>query len=134
MKRAFLFGCAALAAVVGTGLLEQSPASAQTGDCYGELGEYRRPSESYGYDDRRRDDYGYDRDSAEDERRQLALERDRLQRERQGLEQQRDTSARASEDRCPPGFQLSERKCTEAERRRGCQDVRTPGGLGCMKR
>ena len=35
---------------------------------------------------------------------------------------------------CPNGFQPSERKCSQDERRHGCKDMRLPGGLGCVKR
>jgi len=38
------------------------------------------------------------------------------------------------QDRCPAGFQPSERKCSPDERRRGCKDIRTPSGLGCVNR
>lgn len=37
-------------------------------------------------------------------------------------------------ERCPSGFSESERKCSTEERRRGCKDIRMPGGLGCVKR
>lgn len=37
-------------------------------------------------------------------------------------------------DSCPPGFHPSEQRCTNDERRHGCKDVRTPGGLGCKNR
>lgn len=35
---------------------------------------------------------------------------------------------------CPPGFSPSEQKCSNDERRRGCKDMRLPGGLGCVRR
>jgi hypothetical protein len=35
---------------------------------------------------------------------------------------------------CPSGFRPSEQKCSPEERRRGCKDMRLPGGLGCVKR
>lgn len=37
-------------------------------------------------------------------------------------------------EECPPGFKPSENKCRPDERRRGCKDMRLPGGLGCVKR
>lgn len=37
-------------------------------------------------------------------------------------------------ERCPSGFQESEQRCSNEERRRGCKDIRLPGGLGCVKR
>lgn len=131
MKKIVAAGCVGLLAALGSGLVQPPSAVAQTGDYYRELDDYRNPRDSYDYGDRGR--YGYD--SSDEERRQLALERERLERERRNLESQRDeSSSRALRDECPPGFQQSERKCTEQERRRGCQDVRTSGGLGCVKR
>jgi hypothetical protein len=53
------------------------------------------------------------------------------QAQQQVLNQQRPSAAT---DRCPPGFQPSEQKCTERERRAGCKDVRLPSGLGCVRR
>ncbi len=35
---------------------------------------------------------------------------------------------------CPAGFQRSEQKCTERERRAGCKDLRLPNGTGCVRR
>ncbi len=37
-------------------------------------------------------------------------------------------------EECPPGFRQSEQKCSPDERRRGCKDMRLPGGLGCVRR
>ncbi len=37
----------------------------------------------------------------------------------------------AAAERCPSGFSPSEQKCSVEERRRGCKDMRLPGGLGC---
>ncbi len=37
-------------------------------------------------------------------------------------------------EECPSGFRPSENKCSSEERRRGCKDMRLPGGLGCVKR
>jgi hypothetical protein len=116
----------------GIAALESSAAWAQTGDYYRELDDYRNPSDGYDYNDRYSGRSRYD--SSDKERRQLALERERLEQERRNLESQREQSSRAVRDECPPGFQQSERKCTDQERRRGCRDVRTPGGLGCVKR
>ncbi|MCO6431349.1 MAG: hypothetical protein J5J00_10850 [Deltaproteobacteria bacterium] len=36
--------------------------------------------------------------------------------------------------RCPPGFQQSEQKCSQKERKHGCKDIRLPNGIGCVKR
>lgn len=40
----------------------------------------------------------------------------------------------AVREQCPPGFSPSEQKCSPEERRRGCKDIRLPGGLGCVRR
>jgi len=45
-----------------------------------------------------------------------------------------NSGAVAAAERCPSGFQPSEQKCTQAERRNGCKDIRLPGGLGCVNR
>ena len=37
-------------------------------------------------------------------------------------------------ERCPAGFQQSEQKCSQEERRRGCKDIRLPNGIGCVRR
>jgi hypothetical protein len=75
------------------------------------------------------------------EQRQLERERQRLEDERRRLEREREYSSRPppppprpAPERCPPGFSPSERKCTPEERRRGCRDMRLPGGLGCVDR
>ena len=44
------------------------------------------------------------------------------------------TAATPVVETCPRGFSPSERKCTVEERRRGCKDMRLPGGLGCVHR
>lgn len=38
------------------------------------------------------------------------------------------------DERCPQGFQQSEQKCSNEERRRGCKDMRLDNGIGCVKR
>ena len=43
-------------------------------------------------------------------------------------------NAVAQAEHCPSGFQPSEQKCTQDERRSGCKDIRLPGGLGCVHR
>lgn len=37
-------------------------------------------------------------------------------------------------EHCPSGFRPSEDKCRPEERRKGCKDIRMPGGLGCVNR
>jgi hypothetical protein len=103
------------------------------------------PSGNSGYYDpypsSRNDDYRYERDRRERER--LERERDRLEDERRRLERERERDSyqpppppppRPAPERCPSGFSPSEQKCSREERRRGCQDMRLPGGLGCVKR
>jgi|GEM_PF-1601128 len=63
---------------------------------------------------------------------QVALEMERVQQ--QGAQRPSYADSYPSTDRCPAGFQPSEQKCSPDERRRGCKDVRTPSGLGCVKR
>lgn len=49
-------------------------------------------------------------------------------------QQQANQNRYASREQCPPGFRPSEQKCSQEERRRGCKDMRLPGGLGCVRR
>lgn len=98
------------------------------------------------YDQRYDDRYDYRRDRYYEERRELQRERERAEAERRRLEEERLRAERAREqysaspppaaqpERCPPGFTPSEIKCTPQERKRGCKDVRLPGGLGCVRR
>ena len=110
---------------------------------------YSSPRSGYGggYNDPyyrdRDDDYNRRRRWEEERRerredqRELDRERERLEAERRRLEAEREASHRAPprhEEHCPPGFSPSEQKCSSQERRRGCQDMRLPGGLGCVKR
>lgn len=104
------------------------------------------PPDPY-YDPYRRDDYyrRAERDRLRDERRETQVERRRLEDERRRADQERrqlEEQRRAQQqqarerrqERCPSGFSPSERKCSSEERRRGCKDMRLPGGLGCVKR
>lgn len=109
------------------------------------------------YNDGYYDDYGYrdnryydrrERDRLRQERREIENERRRLEEERRRHDRHhhdtrypvrkpnRPTTHRPAPkpERCPPGFRPSERKCTNKERRKGCKDIRMPGGLGCVKR
>lgn len=100
---------------------------------YPSSGGYYDPSyrnDPYYRDDRR--DVRRERERLEEERERLEDERERLERERQ-----REVSRpapRPQEERCPPGFSPSENKCSHDERKRGCRDMRLPGGLGCVSR
>ena len=40
----------------------------------------------------------------------------------------------ALNESCPTGYMTSERGCSDQERQRGCQDLRLPSGLGCVKK
>lgn len=94
------------------------------------------------YGDRYDEDY---RDRARDERRDIEREqqrledaRDRLDRERERLEDEKEQMHSKAPapvaEHCPSGFSPSEQKCSPEERRRGCKDMRLPGGLGCVHR
>ena len=106
---------------------------------------YNRPSYddySYGHDDYyRRRELERERDRARHERNELREERERAEEARERLERERERERAhvpppppRREERCPSGFSPSENKCSKEERRRGCQDMRLPGGLGCVKR
>lgn len=103
-------------------------------------GGYNQPYGSgYGHDD-----YYYERERRRlrDERRDAERERDRAEEERRRLEEERRRLEEARRqppppvvrESCPSGFRPSERRCSDAERKRGCRDLRTPGGLGCVSR
>lgn len=112
-----------------------------SGGYYNDGGYYEGSSN---YEERRR--LERERQRAYDERRRLEEERQRAEEERQRLERERDRRGHNygnhhSEpltppvvERCPSGFSPSERKCSSKERKRGCKDMRLPGGLGCVKR
>ncbi len=70
-----------------------------------------------------------ERDRAEDERRRLEEERRRLEEA-----QSRPTPPPPPREYCPSGFRPSEQRCSSAEKKRGCRDIRLPGGLGCVSR
>ena len=70
-------------------------------------------------------------------RRELERERHREERKRQ-IERDkwraRENPKPKIEERCPSGYTPSEQKCSVEERRKGCKDMRLPGGLGCVRR
>jgi len=81
------------------------------------------------------------------EKRDIDRERDRLDRERRDLEREKDrqnsyrppvynppVQQQPRAESCPSGFSPSENKCSSEERKRGCKDMRLPGGLGCVSR
>ncbi len=110
------------------------------------------------FDDRYSNDSRYDNSRT---RRELDLERDRIAREKIRLERDKlatekarlqserarlsndahshdhpavvvDNNAARAVERCPSGYTPSENKCTQQERKKGCKDIRQPGGLGCV--
>ena len=105
---------------------------------------YYSPPPSYGgygggYDPYYRDDYyrERERERLRREQREVDRERERLEDERRRLERERESNYNRPpppRETCPSGFSPSERKCTPEERKRGCKDMRLPGGLGCVKR
>jgi hypothetical protein len=86
--------------------------------------------------DRRRDALRREQDDLYEQRRRLEEERQRLEAERAKPPPPiyRPLPSRPSNDRCPPGFQPSERRCSNKERKRGCKDMRLPSGMGCVRR
>jgi hypothetical protein len=73
------------------------------------------------------------------ERERLELERERIRLERERIEAEKHTPSRpvyrppsGNRDRCPAGFSPSERRCNDKERKRGCKDMRTKSGMGCV--
>ena len=132
--RCFIAGAALCSAVLLSGCVELADNGG--GPSYDDY--------SYGYDSdyRRRDALERERDRARRERHELREERERAEEERERLERERERHAHLPpppppprrEERCPSGFSPSENKCSKEERRRGCQDMRLPGGLGCVKR
>lgn len=102
--------------------------------CRAEFSIYRRYHDSY--DDRERD---RDRErEADRERERLQREEERIRQERQEIERERERireqESRAREERCPPGFVPGGYRCSENDRRRGCKDMRMPGGTTCNSR
>ena len=104
---------------------------------------YGSPGYGSGYGDpyyRERRDIDRDRQQADRERRDIENERDRVDAERRRIEQERarqyspPAPPPRRQESCPSGFSQSENKCSSEERRRGCRDMRLPGGLGCVSR
>ncbi|MCB0335455.1 MAG: hypothetical protein KDD62_04095 [Bdellovibrionales bacterium] len=94
------------------------------------------------YDSPYQDDYysRRERERIRDERRELERERERLDRERERDRRRREQEARHPQppaqnphvDRCPPGWTPG--RCSGKDRKKGCKDMRTSGGLGCRTR
>ena len=93
---------------------------------------YDRPNYDSDYYRRER------RDDRERDRREMARERERLEHERRKFEHER--SRNQEHDRrpppprvesCPSGFHPGGHRCSKADRRRGCKDMKMPGGTTC---
>jgi len=121
------------AGLVGVGLL----GCAELNDPYNSGGSRDPYYDRGGYRD---DDYRrINWERTREERRELERERERVEHERRRLEEERNRvyippAPSRHDEHCPPGFSPSERKCTKDERKRGCRDVRTSSGLGCVDR
>ena len=142
--RALLFSCVAVSVFAGCAPLNDPydpyygnppPPQPYGGGYYGG-GPYYGPGPYYGggssYSDRR------ERARLEEERRRLERERQRLEREREQQNTYRPLPPAprppVQYERCPAGFSPSEIKCSKEERKHGCQDIRMPSGLGCVRR
>jgi len=106
---------------------------------YPSRGGYNDPY--YGGHDSYYDHHDYDKHERWEEKRDR--ERDREEARERDRERERAEEARREheaeerrrrEEHCPSGFSPSERKCSNDERRHGCQDIRLPSGLGCVRR
>ena len=113
-------------------------------------GGYNDPYYGGGYNDRyddRRDRYE-DRRERERERERREDERRRIEEERRRVEEERDRYRNRPpvmplpqvapppppQERCPSGFQETNDKCSSAERKRGCRDIKMPSGRRCIDR
>ncbi len=112
-------------------------------------GGYNDPYYGGGYNDRyddRRDRYE-DRRERERERERREDERRRIEEERRRIEEERDryrnrpivpippqAAPPPPREHCPSGFQETNDKCSSDERKRGCRDIKMPGGLRCIDR
>ncbi len=86
------------------------------------------------YNDRERDRLHHERHELEREQQRLDRERERFEREKQ-QQNNRPVApppvySKPQPDRCPSGFRPG--RCTDKQRKHGCKDMRTSGGLGCM--
>lgn len=116
-----------------------------TGNGYNNGGYYDPYSNGYGNNGY---NSGYNNGYYNSQREQLERERLRLERERLQMEKDRVRQEQANRkpnrpstytppprrETCPSGFRPSEQKCSPKERKHGCQDMRLPGGLGCVRR
>ncbi len=93
---------------------------------YGRDSDYNRRDDSRYYDEQARLDYERER------QRELDREIERTRELREKLERERASSASAPhQETCPSGFAPGNHRCSDSERRRGCKDMRMPGGTTC---
>ena len=83
--------------------------------------------------------HGYDRDEideAREERYRLEreVERTRELRAETARERPQQQPAAAPREHCPSGFEPGNHRCSNEERRRGCKDMKMPGGTTCNSR
>ena len=96
---------------------------------------YRGGDDRRGYDDYRDDDYyRREQERREQERREYELEQERRRNEelRRQIEREKESSYRR--EQCPQGFEPGNHRCSDAERRKGCKDMKMPGGTTCNSR
>jgi hypothetical protein len=122
--------------IISSAILFLSACSGFNDPFYNSGGYNSGPSYNSGYDwdyeQRRRNER--DRYEIERERRRVEEERRRLNEERENVWSAPAQAAPVRRETCPSGFSPSENKCSVEERRRGCKDMRLPGGLGCVRR
>ncbi len=115
---------------------------------------YRDPYSGRTYDnryenERRRLEYERERAREERERAEEAREDAERARRRYERERERDREHRRvqsntmrpspppppppAEERCPSGYNETNRKCTDAERKRGCSDIKMQSGKRCIR-
>lgn len=91
--------------------------------------------DNYGDYRRERNEIRRDQRELDEERRELDRQKFELLQQQKRLDQERHRQheRQRQEERCPAGWHPSERKCTKKERNAGCQDMRIPSGLGCVR-
>jgi chromosome segregation ATPase len=128
---------------------------------YSSHGGYSSGSYSPGYRDRYDSRYDrelreveYERDRAREERERAEEAREQAERERRRYERERERErerdrvnsgsmrtptqpppppAAPPEERCPSGYSETNRKCTDAERKHGCSDIKMSSGKRCIR-
>lgn len=98
----------------------------------GYRGGYDRRGDDY-------DDYDYRREQErrEEERREHELEQERRRNDelRQQLEREkREQESSYRREQCPQGFEPGNHRCSDAERKKGCKDMKLRDGTTCNSR